>query len=508
MDRTIPDLLQAGLPGSPALTAPGRPPLDYRGLLAQIARTARFLQSAGIGVGDRLAIILPNGPELATAFLSAAGCAAAAPLNPALTGQEIEFCLRDFQARALVVADGASGAARDVAASLGLDVFDLRWAPGDPAGCFELKGAPVASRPPITRGQTQPGPDDVGLVLHTSGTTARPKIVPLTHRNLAASAGHVREALRLGSADRCLNVMPLFHIHGLVACLLAPLSAGGSVCCSAGFNALRFMTDLDQSEATWYSAVPTMHQAILARAAKNPGRGRANRLRFIRSSSAALPPRVLAELESVFGAPVIEAYGMTEAAHQMASNPLPPGVRKPGTVGLAGGPAVAIMGERGALLQAGNAGEIVVRGPNVFGGYEHRPEANAEAFAGGWFRTGDAGVIDEQGYLTITSRLKEIINRGGEKISPREVDEALLEHEAVREAVAFPVPHPALGEEIAAAVVLRDGAAATDRDILRFVAGRLAPYKVPAMLRILDELPRGATGKVRRLDMARQLGLA
>jgi acyl-CoA synthetase (AMP-forming)/AMP-acid ligase II len=302
--------------------------------------------------------------------------------------------------------------------------------------------------------------------------------------------------------------MPLFHIHGLVACLLAPLSAGGSVCCSAGFNALRFVTDLDQSEATWYSAVPTMHQAILARAAKNRAGGRPNRLRFIRSSSAALPPRVLAELESVFGTPVVEAYGMTEAAHQMASNPLPPGVRKPGTVGLAAGPAVAIMGGRGGLLPAGNAGEIVVRGPNVFGGYEHRPEANAEGFADGWFRTGDAGVIDEQGYITITSRLKEIINRGGEKISPREVDEALLEHEAVREAVAFPIPHPTLGEEIAAAVVLRDGAAATDRDILRFVAGRLAPYKIPAVLRILDELPRGATGKVRRLDMARQLGLA
>jgi len=508
MERTVPDLLRAGQPDSPALTAPGRPPLDYRGLLAQIDRTAGFLRGAGIGVGDRVAIILPNGPELATAFLSAAGCAAAAPLNPALTEQEIDFCLRDFQVRALVVAEGASGAARGVAASLGLDVFDLRWAPGDPAGCFALTGAPVASRPPIARDSTHPAPDDVALVLHTSGTTARPKIVPLTHRNLAASAGHVRDTLGLGRADRCFNVMPLFHIHGLVACLLAPLSAGGSVCCSAGFNALRFMTDLDQSEATWYSAVPTMHQAILARAAKHPGRGGANRLRFIRSSSAALPPRVLAELESVFGAPVVEAYGMTEAAHQMASNPLPPGVRKPGTVGLAAGPAVAIMDDRGALLPPGSIGEILIRGPNVFAGYEHRPEANADSFVDGWFRTGDAGVIDEQGYVTITSRLKEIINRGGEKISPREVDEALLEHDAVREAVAFSIPHPTLGEEVAAAVVLRDGVAATDREILRFVAGRLAPYKVPAVLRILDELPRGATGKIRRLDMARQLGLA
>jgi acyl-CoA synthetase (AMP-forming)/AMP-acid ligase II len=251
-----------------------------------------------------------------------------------------------------------------------------------------------------------------------------------------------------------------------------------------------------------------MHQAILARAARNPERSRANRLRFVRSSSASLPPRVLAELESVFGVPVIEAYGMTEAAHQMASNPLPPGVRKPGTVGLAAGPAVAIMDERGQLLPAGSVGEIVVRGPNIFSGYEHRPEANAAGFTSGWFRTGDAGVIDEQGYVTITSRLKEIINRGGEKISPREIDEVLLEHEAVREAVAFPVPHATLGEAVGAAVVLRDGATATERDILGFVAGRVAHYKVPSTLLIVDELPRGATGKLRRLDMAHLLGLA
>ena len=508
MHDTVFDLLRAGEPDAPAITAAGRPALDYRGLLAQIDRTAGFLRGRGIGRGDRVAIILPNGPELATAFLSVACCATAAPLNPALTGQEIEFCLRDFGVRALVAADGAPETARALAASLGLAVFDLRAPAGDPAGCIELTQASPVTGLPAPREWEPAGPDDAGLVLHTSGTTARPKIVPLTQRNLAASARHIRETLRLDAADRCLNVMPLFHIHGLVACLLAPLSAGGSVYCSAGFNALRFMTDLDASAATWYSAVPTMHQAILARAAKNPDRGRASRLRFIRSSSAALPPRVLGELEAVFGVPVVEAYGMTEAAHQMASNPLPPGVRKPGTVGLAAGPAVAIMDDRGALLPPGTGGEIVVRGPNIFGGYEHRPEANAAGFTDGWFRTGDAGVIDEQGYITLTSRIKEIINRGGEKISPREVDEILLEHEAVREAVAFPIPHATLGEAVGAAVVLREGFAATEREILRFVEGRLAPYKVPSTLRILDELPRGATGKVRRLDMARQLGLA
>ncbi|MFO7695017.1 MAG: acyl--CoA ligase [Vicinamibacterales bacterium] len=507
MNDTVFDILRGGEPSAPAIAAAGRPALDCQGLLAQIDATAGYLRSRGIGRGDRVAIILPNGPELATAFLSVACCATAAPLNPALTEQEIEFCLRDFGARALVVAEGASATARRIAASLGLAVFDLRTAAGGPAGCIDLTGQPSSADAAPGRGWEPAGPDAVGLVLHTSGTTARPKIVPLTQRNLAASAGHIRETLRLDTADRCLNVMPLFHIHGLVACLLAPLSAGGSVYCSAGFNALRFMADLEASGATWYSAVPTMHQAILARAARNLERGRTSRLRFVRSSSAALPPRVLGELESVFGVPVIEAYGMTEAAHQMASNPLPPGMRRPGTVGLAAGPAVAIMDEHGELLPPGQGGEIVVRGPNIFGGYEHRPEANAAGFSDGWFRTGDAGVIDREGYVTITSRIKEIINRGGEKISPREIDEILLEHEAVREAVAFPIPHPTLGEAVGAAVVLRDGVAATERDILAFVAGRLTPYKIPSMLRILDELPRGATGKVRRLDMARQLGL-
>ena len=508
MALTILDLLRAGEGDAPAITAPGRTPLDYEGLLAQIDRTAGYLRGRGVGRGARVAIILPNGPELATAFLSVACCATAAPLNPALTDPELEFCLRDFGARALVVAEGASEPARAVAASLGLAVFSLRPPDGGPAGCLEFAEQSPAAGAAATLEWGPAEPDDVGLVLHTSGTTARPKIVPLKQRNLAASARHIRDTLRLGDSDRCLNVMPLFHIHGLVACLLAPLSAGGSVYCSAGFNALRFMADLAESKATWYSAVPTMHQAILARAARNPGRGRVDGLRFVRSSSAALPPRVLGELETVFGVPVVEAYGMTEAAHQMASNPLPPGARKPGTVGLAAGPDVAILDEGGALLPPGHVGEIVIRGPNVFSGYEHRPEANAAGFTGGWFRTGDAGVIDQHGYITITSRLKEIINRGGEKISPREIDEVLLEHEAVRQAVAFPIPHPTLGETVGAAVVLQEGMTVTERELLAFVAERVAAFKVPAALRILDDLPRGATGKVRRLDMARLLGLA
>jgi acyl-CoA synthetase (AMP-forming)/AMP-acid ligase II len=508
MTDTILDLLRFGQSTAPAVTASGRRPLTYGDLLEQVERVGAQLRASGIGRHDRVAIILPNGPELATTFLSIASFASAAPLNPALASQEIEFCLRDFHAHALVLAEGESGPARQIAESLRLPVFGIRIAAEAAAGRFELVSPPSRVDPRPSWQTDLGGPEDVGLVLHTSGTTARPKIVPLRHRNLVASARHIRETLRLGLDDRCLNVMPLFHVHGLVACLLAPLSAGGSVFCSAGFNALRFMTDLIASEATWYSAVPSMHQAILARAARNTERRRTGRLRFVRSSSAALPPRVLNELESVFGVPVIEAYGMTEAAHQMASNPLPPGVRKPGTVGAAAGPEVAIMNEHGSLLPGGSEGEVVIRGPNVFGGYEDGPEANAASFADGWFRTGDQGVIDEAGYVTITSRLKEIINRGGEKISPREIDEVLLEHEAVRQAVVFAIPHPTLGETVGAAVVLQEGATATERDILAFVADRVTAFKVPATLRILDDLPRGATGKVRRLDMARQLGLA
>ncbi len=503
--ETIFELLACGLTADPAVLAPDRPPLSFDGLRAQIGRTAAMLGEQGICHEDRVAIVLPNGPELATAFLSVASCASAAPLNPALPPSDVEFSLRDFGARALLVAEDADGPARRVAEGLGLIVLNVRGIADEGAGTFELVGPRERAGDPLDAGADR---DDVALVLHTSGTTARPKLVPLRQRNLAASARHIAATLQLGPGDRGLNVMPLFHIHGLVACLLAPLSVGGSVYCSAGFNPLRFFADLAGSGATWYSAVPTMHQAIVARAGRNADRLRESRLRFVRSSSAALAPSVLRKLEAVFAAPVIEAYGMTEAAHQMASNPLPPGTRRPGTVGPAAGPEVAIMDERGTRLGPGECGEIVIRGPNVFDGYEARPEANAESFTDGWFRTGDQGSLDGDGYLTITGRLKEIINRGGEKISPREIDEALLAHDAVQQAVAFAVPHDLLGEEVGAAVVLKEGATATEREILAFLAERLAGFKVPAALRIVDELPRGPTGKLRRLDMARLLDMA
>ena len=500
---TVGNLLATGASGAPAIGAPGRTTLDFAGLRALAERTVRGLNALGIGRGDRVAIVLPNGPEMAAAFLAIACGATTAPLNPDYKAEEFEFYLSDLGARALVVEKGSASPAIAVATKLNVPVHEIAWAPDDPAGTFALpagKGG-TAVRP----GMAEAG--DVALVLHTSGTTSRPKIVPLTQANVAASARHIAATLALAPGDRCLNIMPLFHIHGLIAAVLSSVGAGASVFCSPGFNALRFFGWMDEVRPTWYTAVPTMHQTILSRADRNAEIIGRNPLRFVRSSSSSLPPQVMAELERVFGAPVIEAYGMTEAAHQMASNPLPPAARKPGTVGIPAGPEVAIMDMDGKLLTRGETGEIVIRGPNVTPGYEANPKANAEAFTSGWFRTGDQGVMDSDGYLSITGRLKEIINRGGEKISPREVDEVLLDHEAVGQVVTFAMPHAKLGEEVAAAVVLRDGKACTENELREFARKRLAEFKVPRKILFLAEIPKGATGKLQRIGLAEKLGL-
>ncbi|MCP5371362.1 MAG: AMP-binding protein [Hyphomicrobiales bacterium] len=501
--RDIHDILTGGADAAPAIGAPGRAPLTYGGLRALAADTAAVLNGWGIGRGDRVAIVLPNGPEMAAAFVAIATAASTAPLNPAYREDEFDFYLSDLNARALVVPAGADGPARAVAARRGIPVLELADDPEAPAGTFTLAGGAAAAA-------ANPGPsqaDDEGLVLHTSGTTSRPKIVPLAQRNLAASAGHIGATLHLTPEDRCLNIMPLFHIHGLIAGVLTTLAAGAQIVCAPGFNALKVFAWLDEVRPTWYTAVPTMHQAILSRAARNPDVVAALDLRFVRSSSSSLPPPVMAELEQTFGCPVIEAYGMTEAAHQMASNQLPPGQRKPGTVGPAAGPEVAIMDTAGQILPQGATGEIVIRGPNVFSGYEANPAANAEAFADGWFRTGDQGVLDGDGFLTITGRLKEIINRGGEKIAPREVDDVIQAHPAVDQVVTFALPHPKLGEEVAAVVVLKEGATADERELRDFAAAKLADFKVPRTILFRDEIPKGATGKLQRIGLADKLGL-
>ena len=504
MFQALKPLLAAGADDAPALGAPGRQALSFGGLRALIARTVATLNAAGIGRNDAVAIVLPNGPEMAACYMACASGVTSAPLNPAYRADEFEFYLTDLQAKALIVERGSASPAVEVARRLGVRLIELVPRAEGGAGDFDLD-LPAAA-PAAHGGDAQPG--DVSMVLHTSGTTSRPKIVPLTQANLAASAQNIATTLKFTAADRGLNIMPLFHIHGLIAGVLAPLSAGSMVFCTPGFNALKFFAWMDEAAPTWFTAVPTMHQTILSRASKSADVIARHPLRFIRSSSSSIPPQVIREMEEVFGAPLIESYGMTEATHQMASNPLPPAVRKPGSVGVAAGPEVAIMGEDGTLLPRGATGEIVIRGPNVTGGYENNPKANADAFTHGWFRTGDQGMMDEDGYVTLTGRLKEIINRGGEKISPREVDEILMDHPAVAQVVCFGMPHPKLGEEVAAAVVLREGQTATERDLQAFVAGRAAEFKVPKKILVMDEIPKGATGKLQRIGLAAKLGLA
>ena len=504
-EQNLTGLLADAEAGAFAIGATQGPPLAFGLLRLQIEQTAQALNAAGIGRGDRVGIVMPNGPAMAGAFLGVCAAATACPLNPALREEEFAFYLADLRARALLVERGSTSAAVAVARRLGIRVLEA--VAGEAVGALRL----VATDGPGGRTAAERGPaaaGDVALILHTSGTTSRPKMVPLTHANLIASARSVAATLRLTPADRHLNVMPLFHIHGLVAGLLAPLAAGSGVVCTPGFNALKFFAWMDQCRPTWVTAVPTMHQAILARGERDAARTVGHRLRLLRSSSAAMPPRALARLEALFEVPLIEAYGMTEAAHQMASNPLPPGRRKPGTVGEAAGAELAIIDDAGRRLAPGVAGEIVIRGPGVTAGYENNPQANASAFVDGWFRTGDQGVIDGDGYLSITGRLKEIINRGGEKISPREVDEVLMEHPAVVQAVTFALPHDTLGEDVGAAVVLHAGETLSERELRGFAGSRLADFKVPRRIVFVDEIPKGPTGKLQRIGLAASLGLA
>jgi acyl-CoA synthetase (AMP-forming)/AMP-acid ligase II/acyl carrier protein len=458
----------------------------------QVAYTQQLLTEAGIQRDARVAILLPDGAALCLAFLGVSSHGIAAPLNPAASLPDLIKWLQDLEPAALVTGDGSPETATIAAAELGIPILH-----------FDM--SPTHSDLILDDAFIFPRPQDVALILHTSGTTAKPKMVPLTHANLLRSALNITETLCLVPDDVCLNVMPMFHIHGIVACLLAPLVSGGKVIVSEGIDAKSFFGLLKEKNATWYSAVPTRHANLLAHWQSDPTCIQGHRLRFIRSSSAALPVKVLERLESTFRVPVIEAYGMTEAAHQMCSNPLPPAKQKPGSVGLPAGPQLRVIDSQCVDAPIGTIGEVVIKGENVTLGYLNLPEEMQERIEGGWFRTGDLGHLDADGYLFLQGRMKEIVNRGGEKVSPAEVDVCLLTHDAVSEAASFGVQHPSLGEDLAAAVVLHPGMSTDEQAIRWYLFDRLSHFKIPSRILIVDSIPKSSIGKVQRNQLAIRL---
>jgi acyl-CoA synthetase (AMP-forming)/AMP-acid ligase II len=468
--------------------------VSYDSLRRQVIEMANALASAGIRRGDAVAIALPNGLPAIVSFLAASIAGKAAPLNPAYPYEEFHFFLGDTDARVLICPPVGAEFVRTAAADRKIPVMSVEM---NERGTVRLSGDPAGAT------AAAPTADDIALVLHTSGSTGKPKRVPLRHFNLAVSSANIANTYALSEEDVSLCVMPLFHIHGLVASTMATLLTGGAVVVPTKFNALSFWRTVREHRVTWYSGVPTMHQLLMARTHHKPAEAKS--LRFIRSCSAPLSSELIHKIENEFGVPFVEAYGMTEASHQMTSNPLPPRHRKAGSVGVGAGLRVRIMDQDGNSLENNECGEIAIQGANVFRGYENNPEANAHAFVNGWFRTGDQGYLDGDCYLHLTGRIKDIIIRAGENIAPHEVDEVLLRHPAVAAAVTFGCAHPTLGEEVAAAVVLHEPHGASESALIRHCRELLAEYKCPHKIYFVKSIPTTATGKIRRRAVAAAL---
>lgn len=482
-------LLAAGSPGDVAIVCPDDGcALTFGELAARVDGHARTLRGLGVGRGDRVCLALPNGPEIVELLLAVTALgAAAAPLNPAYTREELAFYLDDLAPRLLLLPEGGLAAAR-AAVEAPAEVADVRSEAGRTV--VVARASPAAYEPG--------GPEDVALLLHTSGTTSRPKRVPLLQRNLVASARSITRHYRLSPEDVSYVAMPLFHVHGLVASTFAALAAGGAVVVPRRLAPRRFWAQLGEHGVTWLSAGPTIHHMLLERA-EGGWEPDSSRLRFARSCSSALSPGLLARCEEAYGVPMLEAYGMTEASHELAANPLPPAERRPGTVGIPTGAEIRIVDPEWRDVPAGGAGEVAIRGPGVTPGYLGNPEANREAFRDGWFRTGDQGVF-EDGYLRLVGRIKELIIRGGENVSPAEVEDVLKAHPAVADAAVFGVPDEKYGERVAAAVALEGEA--DERALIEHCRERLTAVKVPEVVHILDEIPRTPTGKLQRRRVA------
>jgi acyl-CoA synthetase (AMP-forming)/AMP-acid ligase II len=468
--------------------------VTYDSLREQVLTMADALASAGIRRGDAVAIALPNGLRAIVAFLAASIAGTAAPLNPAYPYEEFHFFLGDTDARILLCPQVGAEFVRTAAKDHKIPVYSVEV---NEQGKVYMANAPTGGK------ATEPTADDIALILHTSGSTGKPKRVPLKHFNLAVNSANIANHYGLSEEDVSLCMMPLFHIHGLIGSTMSTLLSGGTVVVPPKFNALSFWRTVAENRVTWYSGVPTMHQLLLARTRGKPAE--AKTLRFLRSCSAPLSSELIHQIENSFGVPFVEAYGMTEASHQMTSNPLPPQHRKAGSVGVGIGLRISIMDKEDHHLGTNERGEIAIQGANVFKGYENNPEANARAFVDGWFRTGDQGYLDSDCYLHLTGRIKDIIIRGGENIAPHEVDEVLLRHPAVAAAVAFGGPHPTLGEEVAAAVVLHEKNGATSQELIHHCRDFLAEFKCPAKIYFVDAIPTTATGKIRRRAVATAL---
>ena len=490
LPRTIHELLvrQADFCGDAlAIVAPGRQPLRYAELCAEVERAAARLADAGIDRRSRVALALPNAPESVTSILAVLCAGVCVPLNPASTRPTSEALLRGLHVDALIVQEDVESPVVAAARSLCLPVLRLASSALNPAGAILLRCDDA--RPGVAR--STPSAGDLAVVFHTSGTTSTPKAVPLTHAQLLSRA----RAQPIDANDRCLLVPPIFTTGVFAHSLLSPLAAGASIVFArdAGEDAL--LDALRELRVTCFSANPALLESLGERVARMGVI--APTLRFVRSSASALAPDQQRRLEAAFAVPVVQGYGMTEAG-TISQNPLPPAPRKLGSVGVSVGPDIAIIGDDGKFVGANVTGEIVVRGPSTMSGYEDNPDVNARAFHGGWFRTGDSGHLDADGYLFIPGRIKELINRGGMKVSPAEIDEVLRRHPDVADSVAFGVPHPTLGEDVVAAVVVRDSATVSAQQLREFTFEHLAPYKVPSAILPVAALPRTATGKVNR----------